>query len=167
MIVAFRRHTLLSLDDCLCALQPSLPHLARSAPHRCLQRNGISRLREVEGDKPKWQRFKRYPIRFFHIDMPRFRRRRAGSTSAWILTVPASSRSSNSWTRQIAEPRGSSSKICSRPPISHPRDPHSSTHGNATGSKDHCEGYPVRRSAPQPEHRIFKADAVRHDLRSK
>jgi hypothetical protein len=30
--VAFRRHTLLPLDDCLYALQPSIPHLTRSAP---------------------------------------------------------------------------------------------------------------------------------------
>jgi transposase-like protein len=29
-IVAFRRHTLLPLDDCLYALQPSIPHLTRS-----------------------------------------------------------------------------------------------------------------------------------------
>lgn len=38
-IVAFRRHTLLPLDDCLYALQPSIPHLTRSALHRCLQRH--------------------------------------------------------------------------------------------------------------------------------
>jgi transposase-like protein len=44
MIVAFRRHTLLPLDDCLYALQASIPHLTRSALHRCLQRHGISRL---------------------------------------------------------------------------------------------------------------------------
>src|SRR5436305_9957826 len=69
IIVAFRRHTLLPLDDCLYALQPSLPHLTRSALHRCLQRHGISRLPDVEGDKPKRQRFKRYPIGFFHIDI--------------------------------------------------------------------------------------------------
>ena len=37
-IVAFRRHTLLPLDDCLYALQPSMPNLTRSALHRCLQR---------------------------------------------------------------------------------------------------------------------------------
>ena len=30
-VVAFRRHTLLPLDDCLYALQPSIPHLTRSA----------------------------------------------------------------------------------------------------------------------------------------
>jgi len=69
MVVAFRRHTLLPLDDCLYALQPSIPHLTRSALHRCLQRHGISRLPEVEGDKPKRSRFKCYPIGFFHIDI--------------------------------------------------------------------------------------------------
>ena len=68
-IVAFRRHTLLPLDDCLYALQPSIPHLTRSALHRCLQRHGISRLPDVGGDKPKRQKFKRYPIGFFHIDI--------------------------------------------------------------------------------------------------
>ena len=62
MIVACRRHTLLPLDDCRYALQPTVPHLTRSALHRCLQRHGISRLPEVGGDKPKRQRFKRYPI---------------------------------------------------------------------------------------------------------
>jgi len=68
VIVAFRRHTLLPLDDCLYALQPSIPHLTRSSLHRCLQRHGISGLPEVEGDKPK-KRFKRYPIGYFHIDI--------------------------------------------------------------------------------------------------
>src|ERR687890_1986780 len=47
IIVAFRRHTLLPLDDCLYALQATLPHLTRSSLHRCLQRHGISRLAEV------------------------------------------------------------------------------------------------------------------------
>src|ERR1700758_2596606 len=31
MIVAFRRHTLLPLDDCLYALQPTIPRLTRSS----------------------------------------------------------------------------------------------------------------------------------------
>ena len=52
IVVAFRRHTLLPLDDCLYALQATIPHLTRSSLHRCLQRHGISRLPEVEGDKP-------------------------------------------------------------------------------------------------------------------
>jgi transposase len=65
IIVAFRRHTLLPLDDCLYALQPTIPHLTRSALHRCLQRHGISRLPQIEGDKPKKQRFASYPIGYF------------------------------------------------------------------------------------------------------
>ena len=73
MVVAFRRHTLLPLDDCLYALQPSVPHLTRSSLHRCLQRHGISRLPDVEGDKPKRQKFKRYPIGYFHIDIAEVR----------------------------------------------------------------------------------------------
>jgi hypothetical protein len=67
VIVAFRRHTLLPLDDCLYALQPTLPHLTRSSLHRCLQRHGIARLPEAA--KPKRSRFKVYPIGFFHIDI--------------------------------------------------------------------------------------------------
>ena len=44
IIVAFRRHTLLPLDDCLYSLQATIPHLSRSSLHRCLQRHDISRL---------------------------------------------------------------------------------------------------------------------------
>ena len=69
VIVAFRRHTLLPLDDCLYALQATIPHLTRSSLHRCLQRHGISRLPEVEGDKVEKKRFKAYPIGYFHIDI--------------------------------------------------------------------------------------------------
>lgn len=68
-IVAFRKYTLLSLDDCLYALQPSFPNLTRSSLHRCLQRHGISRLPEVEGDKLQKKKFKSYPIGYFHIDI--------------------------------------------------------------------------------------------------
>ena len=49
VIVAFRRHTLLPLDDCLYALQATIPHLTRSSLHRCLQRHGISRLPDEIG----------------------------------------------------------------------------------------------------------------------
>ena len=58
VIVAFRRHTLLPLDDCLYALQPTIPHLTRSSLHRCLQRHGPSRLPDMDGDKPKRQRLR-------------------------------------------------------------------------------------------------------------
>ena len=42
--VALRKHTLLPLDDCLYALQATIPHLSRSALPRCFQRHSISRL---------------------------------------------------------------------------------------------------------------------------
>ena len=73
IIVAFRRHTLLPLDDCLYALQPTIPHLTRSSLHRCLQRHGISKLPDVEGSKPSKKKFKTYPIGFFHIDIAEVR----------------------------------------------------------------------------------------------
>ncbi len=69
IIVAFRRHTLLPLDDCLYALQATIPHLTRSSLHRCLQRHNISRLPDVEGDKPVRGKFKAYPLGYFHIDI--------------------------------------------------------------------------------------------------
>lgn len=67
VVVAFRRHTLLPLGDCLYALQPSIPRLTRSARHHCLQRHGISQLTDVEGRKPERQRFKLYPIGLFQV----------------------------------------------------------------------------------------------------
>lgn len=73
VIVAFRRHTLLPLDDCLYALQPTIPQLTRSSLHRCLQRHGISRLPDVDGDKPLKRKFKRYPIGYFHVDIAEVR----------------------------------------------------------------------------------------------
>jgi hypothetical protein len=69
MCVAFRRHTLLPLDDCLYALQSSIPSLTRSSLHRCFQRHGISRLPEVDGDIPAKKKFKKYPLGSFHLDM--------------------------------------------------------------------------------------------------
>ena len=73
VVVAFRRHTLLPLDDCLYALQATIPHLSRSSLHRRLQRHGISRLPDVEGNKPEKRKFKTYPIGYFHIDIAEVR----------------------------------------------------------------------------------------------
>ena len=69
IIVAFRKHTLLPLDDCLYALQATIPKLTRSSLHRCLQRHGIARLPDVEGDKPLKKKFKAYAIGYFHVDI--------------------------------------------------------------------------------------------------
>ena len=50
-------------------MQASIPYLTRSSLHRCLQRHGISRLPDVDGDKPEKQKFRTYPIGYFHIDI--------------------------------------------------------------------------------------------------
>ena len=66
--VAFRQHTLLPLDDCLYALQETIPHLSRSALHRCFQRHGVSRLPLTEDDQvPAKKEFKDHPIGYLHI----------------------------------------------------------------------------------------------------
>jgi hypothetical protein len=57
------------IRDCLYCLQVTIPHLTRSSLHRCLQRHGISRLPDAEGDKPAKKKFKSCPISFFHIDI--------------------------------------------------------------------------------------------------
>jgi transposase-like protein len=73
IIVALPHHTLPALDDCLYALQATIPHLTRSSLHRCLMRHGISRLPEVTGDQPGKQKFKAYPIGYFHIGIAEVR----------------------------------------------------------------------------------------------
>ncbi len=73
LCVAFRKHTLLPLDDCLYALQATIPHLTRSSLHRLFQRHDISRLPETDGDRPRRKKFKAYPIGYFHIDIAEVR----------------------------------------------------------------------------------------------
>ena len=68
LIVAFRRHTLLPLDDCLYALQATVPHLTRSSLHRLFQRQGVSRLPNTEGTRVR-RKFNNYPIGYIHIDL--------------------------------------------------------------------------------------------------
>src|SRR6202012_2842920 len=73
VVIGFRRHTLLPLDDCLYALQPTIPHLTRSSLPRCLQRHGVSRLPQLEGELTDKRKFKPYPIGYFHIDIAEVR----------------------------------------------------------------------------------------------
>ena len=69
IVVASRKHTLLPLDDCLYALQATIPHLSRSALHRCFQRHGISRLLLSEDrQSPPKKKFKDYSIGYLHVD---------------------------------------------------------------------------------------------------
>lgn len=73
LCVDFRKHTLLPLDDCLYALQATIPCLNRSSLHRLLQRHAISRLPDVEGEKSPKKKFKSYPVGYFHIDIAEVR----------------------------------------------------------------------------------------------
>ena len=54
-------------------MQATIPQLTRSSLHRCFERRGISRLPEVEGDKPRRKKFDSYPIGFFNIDLAEVR----------------------------------------------------------------------------------------------
>jgi transposase-like protein len=68
MICAFRRKTLLPLDDCYIALKDHIPSLSRSNLHRCLQRNKLNKLLK-EKTGPEKKPFKKYEIGYFHIDI--------------------------------------------------------------------------------------------------
>ena len=67
-ICEFRRVTRFSLDDCYITLKDNIQALSRSNLHRCLQRNGLSRLPKEEKVKKK-KKFKDYDIGFVHIDI--------------------------------------------------------------------------------------------------
>ncbi len=72
--VAFRQHTQLPLDDCLYALQATIPKLSRSALHRLFQRHGISRLPlSTDGKSREKKKFKQYPIGYLHVDFAEVR----------------------------------------------------------------------------------------------
>jgi transposase-like protein len=68
IVVAFRRRTLLPLDDVLGCLRECIPKLTRSALHRCLVRHGISRLPKGEEKTSKRKRFAETKIGYVHID---------------------------------------------------------------------------------------------------
>jgi transposase InsO family protein len=80
--VAFRQKTLLPLDDCLHALQRSIPTLTRSSLHRLYQRHGISQLpREPAREKKP---FKSYPMGYLHIDITETR---TGEGKAYLFVA--------------------------------------------------------------------------------
>jgi hypothetical protein len=85
IIVAIHGHILLPLDDCLYDLQPTTAHLTRSALHSCLQRHGISRLPEIDGDKPAPRRCRTYPIGYSHIDIAEVRIEQGNLHLFWAI----------------------------------------------------------------------------------
>lgn len=70
LVIEARTKTLLPLDDLYDLLLPLIPCLTRSNLHRCLQRNGISRLKDLlpTEEKTKHLGFKDYKPGYLHID---------------------------------------------------------------------------------------------------
>ena len=71
-VVEMRRASMLPLDDLLGRLRESIPKLSRSALHRCLQREGISRLPKPEGAS-KRGKFSEAEIGYLHVDAAELR----------------------------------------------------------------------------------------------
>ena len=69
-VIAFRKHSKLSIKDCYYALKQIIPHLSISSLYRCYRRHGISK---IENDDNRRQRskkqFKNYPPGYVHIDI--------------------------------------------------------------------------------------------------
>jgi len=70
-VVAFRKHTLLPLDDCLYTLRKILPKLTRSCLYRCFKRHGINRLPHLDKKplKKEKKHFKKYMPGYVHVDI--------------------------------------------------------------------------------------------------
>lgn len=71
-IAELRRSAMLPLDDLLGRLRESVPKLSRSALHRCLQREGISRLPRPEGVSKRGT-FSETEIGYLHVDAAELR----------------------------------------------------------------------------------------------
>ena len=71
-VAELRRSAMLPLDELLGRLRESIPKLSRSALHRCLQREGISRLPKPEGGS-KRGKFSEVEIGYLHVDAAELR----------------------------------------------------------------------------------------------
>jgi hypothetical protein len=69
MVIAFRKHALLALDDCLYALQASTPHLTRTLLSAPRDKPVACDRRREASQRP----FKTYSIGYFHIDIAEVR----------------------------------------------------------------------------------------------
>jgi transposase-like protein len=90
LIVTFRRHTLLPLDDCLYALQATIPHLTRSSLHRLFQRHDISRL-PASKERGRERDSRPTQLAISTLILQKCAPNRAGSICSWPSTASASS----------------------------------------------------------------------------
>ena len=87
IIVQVRLKTLLPLDDMYDVLKPVIPALSRSNLHRCLQRNGVSRIKDLlpeEEQKQPYKGFKDYAPGYLHIDTAEVR---VGGQKQYLLVA--------------------------------------------------------------------------------
>jgi transposase InsO family protein len=68
VVVAFRRHTLLPLDDCLYGLQPTIPHLTRSACIAAWSGTASAACPRSRATSRE-EALRRLPIGYFHLDI--------------------------------------------------------------------------------------------------
>jgi hypothetical protein len=109
--VAFRKHTLLALDDCLYALQATIPHLTRSSLHRLFQRHDISPACPMSKEPRRQRRSSRpIPSATSTSTSPRSAPKKASCTCSWPWTAPPSSPSPGSMTPLTARQLRTSSK---------------------------------------------------------
>ena len=99
IVVTFRVYTQLPLDDCLYSLQEIIPHLSRSALHRCLQRHGLSRLPK-EKDAPKKRSLNRILSGISIWILPKYKQRKVSS-----IFLSASTEHQNSHTHNCISKR--------------------------------------------------------------
>ncbi len=91
IVIAFRRHTLLPLDDCLYALQSTIPHLTRSALHRASSATGSRACPRPTATSPLASASRPILSATSTSTSPRSGPSRANSTYSWPSTALRSS----------------------------------------------------------------------------
>ena len=108
VVVAFRRHTLLPLDDCLYALQPTIPHLTRSSFTGVCNATRSPGCRKSKAKPPPNANSRPIRSATFISTSPRFELRKASSTCSSPSIERRSSPSSRCTRRWRVAPRGTS-----------------------------------------------------------
>ena len=104
LAVAFRKHTLLPLDDCLYALQATIPHLTRSSLHRLFQRPSVGSLRSKARQSSRRRSSTTQSVTSTSTS-PKCAPERANSICSLLSIELQSLRSRNSMSRRTGTPR--------------------------------------------------------------
>ena len=68
-VVAFRKKTQLSLEDCLYSFRKEIPTLTQSSLYRCFKRHNINRLPQATPQKKEKKKFTSYNPGYVHVDI--------------------------------------------------------------------------------------------------